>query len=233
MKRWLVLLSLLWAVPVGAQQEDVVAAHRQYYPSRLSPAQSAALLQEIAADLNAGDLPDVYGVLKDAGGNHCGSYECDIVCRVEGGQAEHWDVLTDSTDSTKDKPEGCTPDTACEDGKADGMYFGPSGPAWQPKGAVDSTRCIVVAGDVTPDPPACEACEEIATLKGALDSFATQLSKLEDAVVALEESLAALTGRVNTLEQAPAMVCEEVQVGTSRQMWHSHTVTVRACKSQP
>ncbi len=163
------ILALVGAVALSLPVEaplDIVTRLRGGYPDRLSPVDSEKLLREIAAELNAGGAPDVYGVLADRGGNHCGPIECDIICRTDG---QHWDVFIGGTDTTQDGPRGCTPHSACEDGKADGQYWGLATAAWQPNGALaDPSRCRVIpggGGGPPPDPPkpcptcpACPAC---------------------------------------------------------------------------
>lgn len=224
---FLVFALVLAQAPPG---QDTVAAHRQHYPARLSPADSEALLREIAADLNAGSAPDTYGVLKDAGGNHCGPIECDIICDASTGQ--HWDVLTDGTDSTQDGPPGCSPDAACTDGKADGQYWGTAGAAWQPKGVLaDPSRCLVVPGGTTTPPTEPPPSGGTPRLDALEQTDVTQNA----ALTALKNEIARLESRIVVLESKPgggAVHCEEIKTETGRNWGHAHPVTVWKCEGK-
>jgi hypothetical protein len=148
------LVALLIAAPVSAQidkkkAEAIVAQERQKVArARLGPADTPPVLMAVASRL-AAEFGGKWGLLVKNSGNRCaGNVACDIVCN----ETDHFDVLNDAPDSTMDGPKGCTPDAACADGKADGIYHGTSRPDWQPVGAYAPRVCRFVAAAPTPDP---------------------------------------------------------------------------------
>lgn len=190
--RW-ILVALLCAAPTFAHAQDHtadVARIRKPYPARVSPADAERLIADVAATLGA-----PYGRLKDRGGNHCGAFECDIICRVDTG--EHWDVLIDGPDATTHP-----------------IYSGKATASWQPKGLVDKTRCETVATpEPTPEPepepePPAPACD-LTELNARLDLIMDAIGKIQAAEDAQAQQ-AQLQGQKldSAISQAEAIIAE-------------------------
>ena len=83
--------------PAGSTPAQIVAFHRNRYPTPMAPAQTVACLRAIAADLQAHNIAGgPFGILVKTAGSNCAGYSCDIICSGQGQQQRQWDVFVDS-----------------------------------------------------------------------------------------------------------------------------------------
>lgn len=97
----LMLLALLWAVPLCAQSSLIgdVATERAKYGASMSPAQVAAMLNQIAWNHKA----EGWGLLRKGSGNSCPLRDTFISCDIliHAPSIQHFDVLQDAENTAR------------------------------------------------------------------------------------------------------------------------------------
>lgn len=97
----LMLLALLWAVPLCAQSSLIgdVATERAKYGASMSPAQVAAMLNQIAWNHRA----EGWGLLRKGSGNSCPLRDTFISCDIliHAPTIQHFDVLQDAENTAR------------------------------------------------------------------------------------------------------------------------------------